>query len=343
MIGALRYLELNELLKHSFIKDCHHRGSPMQDPQNPVEHTPTTEAPREKRTRPIQPTQWKLFTLLVIAMICSVALWSGQDSTVGGNFWRSGAYFILIPGSMAAAIALLPWSKNSTGFGAFRASTISVLATAIVIREGFICVLMVLPLVLPVLAIVVYSVRRADRKRMFLIPFLLAGVSGEGIVYELPSTVAVQETRILDADGDAVLAAFAAPGELPEIKPLLFKLPFPKPTAFTGGGNRLGDTHTVQFSDMGVLDLEITKATPTSLTWSVTQDTTPIADWMTIHELTARWVETDAGLEFTMTVEFDRALAPAFYFDPLQRWGVGEMAEVLTDMLATNLAHNDGT
>ena len=291
-------------------------------------------------TPPVRPAQWKLFSAILIAMLmATIAGWIAKEGYgEGTNFWQSGIYFIVIPGSTAALLAILPSQQQNTTFGLTKGTTIAVLCSAIVLREGFICVVMALPLIIPVISLVSYSIRKSrTQHHLLMLPLLLLGLGAEGALYDLPNAIVVQETRVIQADSESLVASLERPARLPDINPLLFKLPFPLPTEFTAEGASLGDTRIIKFGESGSFSLEITERTSNSITWTVVENNTPIADWMTLREFEATWSETSEGLELTMTITFDRALSPAFYFDPLQRWGVGEMAEVLLDMIETNL------
>ncbi len=300
---------------------------------------------REKAPRPekIKPAQYQLAWFIAMAAIASISAWS--LSSVGLS--ATGLLFIAIPATLAAIITLAPFSEDKTSFGVARGSTICILISAIVIREGFICVIIALPLIIPIISLVVWSVRRsragAGHQLAWALPLLVLGAAGEGVVYELPTNAVVVESRVIDFSATELDASLDGIAEIPEIEPLLFALPFPEPTAFTGTGADVGDIRTVEFGDGGSdgsLILEVVVRTGDTITWDIIDNTTPVAEWMTINSATATWVETAHGLEVTMEIDFDRALAPAFYFDPVERWGVGEMAEVLLDMLEHNIATN---
>lgn len=304
-----------------------------------------------KRTPPPQPMppgpriarfQIHLSLTLMVAMVTSISLW---HFTTGIEY--TGILFIGIPGTIAALLALEP-RRHRGKYHIVTGTMIVVFASSIVLREGFICVLMALPIILPTAMVVAhYNQKSHDqrqgprdvRRAAWILPVLLLGAAGDGTVYELPKNVTVAETRAFDTTSHELSASLHDEAEIPDIEPLLFALPFPKPTAFTGTGADVGDIRTVDFGDdgeMGALILEVTDRSDQHITWTIVDNTTPVAEWMTLHQAEASWAETADGLEVTMEIEFDRELAPAFYFDPLERWGVGEMAEVLLDMLAHN-------
>jgi len=201
---------------------------------------------------------------------------------------------------------------------------------------------MALPLIIPIIALVTYTSRRMRRPsgrihNFALVPLILVLLGAEGVVYDYDTRSVVTESRILEADHETLLATFNESGQLPTFEPLMFKLPFPRPTSFENEGVELGDLQKVWFGAESVLVLEVTGRTDSSIEWSAVEDTTPMSDWMTFRTIEATWVENDEGLLFSLTIEFDRRLAPAFYFGPLQRWGVSQMADVLIDMVETNL------
>lgn len=294
--------------------------------------------PQDAPLYPEDSTSSKRLTLaaiLLAAMLASLFANFLNDE----NFTNTGIYFVVIPGLIAIILSLLPFFPTQTGFGVFRATMIAIFASAIVVREGFICVLLASPLIALVVGLITYASRQSRKNRtsaVLALPMLLLLGAAEGTLYEFASTITVEETRQLDISSEDLVASLAEPAVLPEIEPLLFALPFPEPTSFEGSGLELGSTRRIDFSDGGAIDLEISSVTETSVTWTFVETTTSLDEWMTIHHATASWTENSNGVELTIEIEFDRELAPAFYFDPVQRWGVGELAEVLADMIEHN-------
>ena len=124
---------------------------------------PLPPPPKVPSDREVRSVQWTLFSIIVIAMFGAIAAWTINGA--GVDFWESGVYFILIPGSMAALLSIAPLRGGRTGYGVARGTTIAVLASAILLREGFICVLMALPLIIPIIALVAWAARPDDRSR----------------------------------------------------------------------------------------------------------------------------------------------------------------------------------
>lgn len=311
---------------------------------------------RSRQRRPIQSEQWTLFTVLIVATLGSIAVWMMAGDR--RQFLSTGIYFVLVPGLLAALVSIVPFARHQTGLGIVRGTTIGILATAIVIREGFVCVVIALPLILPVVALTAWAFGKSKpRGPRYMIPIMLLGLSSEGIAYQPPTIIDVSRSRLVDATPTEIDEVLRGPAALSSIEPVLFRLPFPSPTAVDGQAARIGDRLVVTFDSGGRLELELVERSYRRSVWVVVGDTTPLADWMALRRVEMVWTgqdadtepadpedaeNADAATEVGIEIEFDRALAPALYFDPVERWGVGEMAEVLLDMLVHNLDSTDG-
>ena len=277
--------------------------------------------------------------ILLVAMFASIVVWVIGDRRTGDTqFLQTGIYFVAIPGTMAILLAMI--RPKSGAMGVSQGTTIAVLASAIVVREGFICVLLALPLIIPVVAIVAWIARKSKEERsqprFAVVPLLLLAMSGEGVAYELPTGAVAREQRTMNVSANQLEQSLSLAPEIPSIEPLLFALPFPKPVSVEVTGYAVGDRQIVAFDSGGELTLEITDRQPGRIEWAIVGNTTPVAGWMTLNTVEASWTGTGDSVELDVAIDFDRELNPAIYFDPLERWGVGELAEVLGDMLEHN-------
>lgn len=303
-----------------------------------------TKVPRP-RTRSRDPRQVRVAAFLVVATMASLAGWALSETGLGDT----GLYFITVPGLVAALIALMPSPDDDKDrmFGPIQLSLMVIFGSAIVIREGVICMIMASPLILIVVGLVTAGSKSNKVHANLLVPLVLLLGAGEGVVFDLPTQVVVTEERVLPGDAASIDAALANPQVLPEIEPLLFRLPFPKPTEFVSEGNELGD-RTVSHIGAGTLEFEVVERAPGRVVWDIVHDSTPLAGWYAIDEIAMDWHDVDGGgavdggVAVEIAVEYDRRLAPAAYFDPLGRFGIGEFAEVLMDMIEANRAEITG-
>ncbi len=314
---------------------------PVPWEQNPLPSSAPAPADDGPPTRPSGPnrSQWIVAGVLAVAVVGSMGGWALSETGLS----QSGAYFIGVPGLMAILIALVPGRTptdgRSSGFATWRATTVAILGSAILLREGFVCVLLALPLILPIIGLIIWATKKSrDEGRPVYafgaVLFLLLG-SAEGAAFEVQPAEVGQETRSVAATTEQVEAALTGT-ELPTIEPLLLRLPFPKPQSMTGGGIDIGDRRTVHFTD-GEIVLEVSERTDRHVRWDVVEHTTPMARWMELHHATVAWTPTDHGVRLDVRVGYERSLSPGFYFGPLQGWGVDELSHVLADMVETNL------
>lgn len=98
---------------------------------------------------------------------------------------------------------------------------------------------------------------------------------------------------------------------------------FPKPVAVTiDEGTALGATRKVKFAGRegtGFLTLRVAQRTETMARFKVISDTSPIANWIAHRNLTYEVLPQGTGSRLDVTLEFDRRLAPAWFFTHLMK------------------------
>ena len=108
---------------------------------------------------------------------------------------------------------------------------------------------------------------------------------------------------------------------------------FPRPVAVTTDeGVGLGANRVVRFEGRegaGRLHLQVTGRTATMAHFTVLSDTTPYAGWIGYKTLTYEIVPDGTGSRLTVTLAFERKLAPAMAFGPLMRGAAYLAADVL--------------
>lgn len=289
-------------------------------------------AQRNKKRR-VTRQQWTVAIGFVVGTLTSLAAWAVSNVGLG----ETGLYFIAIPGACAAALALLPTSDATTStFGPIHVTFLVILGSALVLREGVICMIMASPIILLVVGLVNMQLQPPDRMRMpALIPLLLILGAAEGVVFDLPTHAVAVEERVVPFSADAIAVSLGSDPELPDIEPLLFRLPFPKPSSITSEGIEVGDRQVTTIGD-GRLVLEVVVSEQGRVRWIPVEDTSAINRWYPINHIEVMWSELPDGTHLHVAVDYDRKLAPAVYFDPLGRFGLGEFAEVLADLVETN-------
>jgi len=275
---------------------------------------------------------------------------------ISASLQHTSLVFIGIPALLALAlVAVQP--KTSAGT-IHKTIALALCMSGIVFGEGFICILMASPLFFLVGAIVAW-LRRPDpllepddedtpvggttAKRlgiMLLLPMSLEGVM-PGL--EMNRTEVVTVSRVVFADADAVRTALAAPMRFDRPLPRFFRIGFPTPVAMDGEGLAIHDRRSVQFlhgHHPGNLVLAVTSSAPGAVMLSPIADDSYITHWLSWRSAEVRWTEIAKGqTRVTWTLRYERRLDPAWYFAPLERYGVRLAAEYLIETLATPRVH----
>lgn len=251
-----------------------------------------------------------------------------------GQKEQTALMFIGLPTAMAMLIAFLPRASSATGM-ITKGITLFLLLLGILLIEGFICILMAAPLFYGIgfiVGICVDSARRRKevdkRFRMVVVPVLvlmsLEGVTG---LLSFPRDEAVtvsQEVAMPAAEARAILAKgpqFAL-NELPSF----LKLGFPAPHRIEGTGLEMGDTWLIHFAGgegkPGDLKAEVVESGDTKIRVACVTDTSHISHWLDWKE--AEWTiePSSGGSRVTLTMRYTRLLDPAWYFKPIERYGV---------------------
>ncbi len=108
---------------------------------------------------------------------------------------------------------------------------------------------------------------------------------------------------------------------------------FPRPVEVsTDEGVDLGAMRIVRFEGRegeGFLTLQVTERTPTMAAFTVLSDTSPFADWIGHRALTYHVVPEAGGVRLTVSLDYDRKLAPAWFFDPVMEAATVMAVDVL--------------
>lgn len=97
----------------------------------------------------------------------------------------------------------------------------------------------------------------------------------------------------------------------------------PKPVEVTiDEGTNIGATRKVKFAGRegtGYLTFVVTDRTETAATFTVKSDTSPVANWVAHRKLIYEVLPEGTGTRLNVTLEYDRRLAPAWFFTPLTK------------------------
>lgn len=294
--------------------------------QLPVSPTPPSRSPRQ-----VSPYVW----LCLAAGITSVL----YRLLVLGQKEQTALMFIGLPTAIAMLITFLPRSSSATGM-IMRGISLFLLLLGILFIEGFICILMAAPFFYAVGFIVGIFADKARARREFekrfrvvVLPVLvlmsLEGITG-ALSFPRDETVTVSQDIALSPETARERLARGPEFVLSEL-PSFLKLGFPAPQRIEGGGLEAGDTWRIHFAGgegkPGDLSAEVVESGQTRIRVARASDTSHIAHWLDWQD--AEWTiePASAGSRVTLTMRYRRLLDPAWYFKPIERYGVKKAGE----------------
>jgi len=260
---------------------------------------------------------------------------------------QTGAFFVGLPALLAVTVALSPKAKTVTGM-TFKAVTFGLLLSGVLLGEGFVCIVMAAPLFylvsLPVAAAIQNRrEREGPPNRLYglvLVPVALLSLEGVFDATTLPVRNRVAATAVVRAGAAEVETALSSPPRFDTPLPgFIRRARFPRPLGAQGSGLEVGAPRHVLLSGSAgpaPLDLRVVERGPNRVVFTVVGDQTPIAGWMSLRRAVVTWSETAASAtRVRWEIEFDRSLAPAFYFGPLERYAARLAAGYLIRTAAT--------
>lgn len=272
---------------------------------------------------------------------------------------QSAALYVGLPTMLAIGLALLPRSKSATGM-IVKGSTLALLIACVVLPEGLLCLLFVLPLV-GIIGVVVGGAVDASRRRnrpqgptLMVVGLPLLLLSFEGVVGSPFDTHdAAEASIVVDASTSEVLAALAATPRFDTEMPTFLTIGFNRPVSATGSGVSLGDERTIDFTGgshddhplrlFGLtgersvdhhasMHLSVVESAEGRIVFAVEHDSTMLARWADLDRAIVTWERIDDHrTRVTWRLEYERLIYPTVYFAPLQRFGMGEAADYLLE------------
>ncbi|MBN6052539.1 hypothetical protein JYK22_11415, partial [Nonomuraea sp. RK-328] len=259
-----------------------------------------------------------------------------------GHLEQTAVFYVGIPAVIAIMVALVARPKSAIGVS-MAVVTIALALSGPLLGEGIVCLVFAAPLFYLV-ALIVGAVIELARNRgggvnLVVAPLLLAVVSeGATGVTSLPRENVVSATR--PTGGADVEAALAVAPVFPRVESAFLRLGFPRPLRAEGEGLQVGATRRITFTprrSLGIgapleprsMTLRVKERGPGVVVFDVVADTT-LARWLDLEEARFAWTRSD----LTVSLRYRRTFDPAWYFGPVQRYGLGEAAGYLAETFA---------
>lgn len=265
---------------------------------------------------------------------------------VSENLEQTSLLFIGIPAVLGIITALTPQPRSATGL-IVKVTTLALLMAGVLLGEGFVCILMASPLfylVGVVIGVIVDRGRREGRPgapvyAFVLLVFVPASMEGVGPGLSFGREEAVSASSVVAAAPVAVESALSSRPDYGEPLPRFLRLGFPRPVNAAGAGLEPGARRVVVFEHRGgarrALVLEVTRVEPGRVSFGVVRDHTIVSRWLELRKAEVRWRPEGEGTRVSWTLQYRRRLDPAWYFGPLERYGIGQAAAYLIEAVAT--------
>ncbi len=224
-------------------------------------------------------------------------------------------------------------------------SSIIFLVTSAFLMEGFLCVLMFMPIYYFVVSVGYFFAWLFDDKsslKSLSVPSAVLVLAAEGM---LPQTTYPRDNTatyvaITSQDIETLKANMAAPIQMPKHRGWFIKL-FPLPDKIAAGTLVAGDTHNLHFTykkwifgnfHKGEMDVFIAKVDPNHIQTQVTKNTAYLSHYMNIEGTDVHFKPlANGGTEVSLTVKYERLLDPVWYFGPMQKLAAKQSAQYIVN------------
>lgn len=267
------------------------------------------------------------------------------------NYQAMGsALFILIPFAAGFSIAMVARKLRST-VSAILLSVSGVLLLLVFLgKEGWLCVLFALPIIVGGMAIGVgfgVLLRKVVERQspgpttgmlMVIVPMLIfAGERIERPILRDVRTEVVQNSVVVNASPDRVWDSMLSFDSLQVSKPALMYVGLPIPERCTLQGRGVGATRTCYFDVGYIQETIVAWDPPHRMTLAIDRTHMPGRHWLSFENAEYTLQPNGSATLLTRTTTVASRLHPAWYWRPLERLGVEEEHEyILREVVRKN-------
>jgi len=225
-----------------------------------------------------------------------------------------------------------------------RDAFIVMMASSVILFEGFVCILMFMPIYFSIVLLVfIVSAINHKYKRnvnMHILPVLVVAMSLEGTHPNLSFNRynEVSSTKIVNASVVEIKSNLIKPVNLEDDRSWFLDL-FPMPYQLDNKDLNANSIHTIRYRyhrwfvtniHEGETLLKIAEVGDNFIRTEFVKDTSYISHYMKLHGTEIKLNPIDANnTEVTLTIKYDRLLDPVWYFGPLQKYAIEKTASYM--------------
>lgn len=284
---------------------------------------------------------------------------------LSSDFRNSAVLYVGIPFTIAVVMHFfVPYHKGASLLSGYlnqlRDTTIILLTSSVFLFEGFICVLMFMPIYYAFTTLgFLFSLwmDRQDRKNgnrasVYLLPLLVVMMSTEGLSDDLSwdRYNEVSFSKTISNDIGSLKSNMAKPISLPVERHWFLSI-FPLPVSIDAGSLKEGDIHEVRYIykkwffkniHEGSIRLQISEVGDNYVRTKFLSNTSYLANYVDVEGTEINFTKTgDGRTKVSLRIKYGRLLDPAWYFEPMQDYAMTLMAEYLLESVIER-AHESG-
>ena len=288
----------------------------------------------------------KVVFLTYLTLVALLALWFRL--LLGFELYHSAMLYILVPYVVSVLITFFrsyktPTTKLKKFFSHILTAITILFSTSILVGEGFICILFFTPIYLIIVCITYLGAALftgKEHKYSSALPVIVLLVSLEGTTasLSLPRDTSVVVNRSTSLSVEQIKENLAKPFDLNKDRNWLISV-FPMPYHIDAGSLKEGDVHTVYTryhrwfvtnTHEGKAELLIEHVGENKIKTRVLSDSTYFSTYLSGSGTEIELIPNAAGgTDISLRLNYRRNLDPAWYFHPLQKYGVTKMGELL--------------
>lgn len=296
-----------------------------------------------------------IFILMIIAL-ASISI----RLLMSYQFSHSALLYVGVPFFIALAlIGSIKKPKTKLGLIGFYGyislwSLVIMLATSVILFEGFVCVLMFMPiyfgilLLISIFHVIAESLGKRGKNKHYvqIFPALILLSALEGVVpnFEFERDYSITREVIIQASSEEIRTQLVKPMQLNIERNWLLEL-FPMPVNIDAESLSKGDVHNIDYvyhrwfvinTHAGSMQLQLNEVEDQYIRTSFLEDTSYIKNYLKLEGTEVHFHPVNnQSTKVSLTIHYERFLDPAWYFGPLQSYAVGEVAELLLNELFT--------
>lgn len=291
--------------------------------------------------------------ILLLIGVCSLLI----RALMSYNFDRTALLYVGVPFFVSVALLYIVKKPEKPSLNRYYGhlvlwSLIVMLGTSVVLFEGFVCVIMFMPIYFGILFLMYLfqllsfylKSRNKGSHYAHILPVVIFLSAFEGVVpsASFEREYSISKNIVISATPEEIKNKLIEPMHLNIERNWLLSL-FPMPNNIDAGTLSAGDVHNIDFTyhrwfvtntHKGHMKLELTQVEDDYIRTTFLEDTSYISNYLKLKGTEIRFIKVDnENTKVMLTIYYYRFLDPAWYFGPLQKYAIGQTADMLLSEL----------